>query len=135
MKYNRAMILAIDPGKSKCGLAVLGPDAAVLEKKVVSRAEAPAAIRDLAAKYSLAVLVVGRSSFGKDLEKELTRLDLKASLVFISEKYSTLEARRRYWKENPPKGLWKLIPTSLRVPPAPVDDHAAVIIGKRYLAG
>jgi RNase H-fold protein (predicted Holliday junction resolvase) len=129
------MILAIDPGKSKCGLAVLGPDAAVLEKRVVPRPQAPAAILELAAKYSLAVLVVGRSSFGKDLEKELTRLDLNASLVFISEKHSTTQARRRYWQENRPRGLWKMIPTSLRVPPAPVDDHAAVILGERYLKG
>jgi len=129
------MILAIDPGKDKCGLAVLDVSGNVIEKEILLREHAPNALPYYVAKYGVSTLVVGRSAFGKELERELSKLDLKTNLIFVSEKHSTLEARKRYWKENGPKGLWKLIPTSLRVPPAPVDDYAAVIIGERFLAG
>jgi hypothetical protein len=33
----------------------------------------------------------------------------------------------------PPKGLTRLIPKSLRVPPRPVDDIVAILLIERYL--
>ncbi len=129
------MILAIDPGKNKCGLAILDNSGNVLEIKIVSREDISNSVPHYVAKYGVYTLVVGRSHFGKQLEKELSRLDLRINIIYISEKYSTHEARKRYWKYNKPKGLLRLIPTSLRVPPAPVDDHAAAILGERYIKG
>ena len=127
------MILAIDPGKNKCGFAVLNEDSKVLEKGVIPRPETIKHIKNLIIKHSVTSLVVGRSAFGKDLEKEILDLDPKANIIFISEKNSTLEARQRYWEENQPQGFWRLVPTTLRIPPRPIDDYAAVILGERYL--
>lgn len=127
------MLLALDPGKDKCGLAVLDFSRNVLEKKIISPQDIPIQVPLLLAKYGISVIVVGQSAFGKRIEKELLKLELKTNIIFVSEKYSTLEARWRYWQENKPKGLWRLIPTSLRVPPVPIDDYAAVILGERYL--
>jgi RNase H-fold protein (predicted Holliday junction resolvase) len=129
------MILAIDPGKEKCGLAVLDQNGKTLKKKVIAREEAAKLISQHVAEHGISTLVIGRSSFGKAMEKELLKLDLPANLIFVSEKHSTLEARKRYWQENRPRGLWRLVPTTLRVPPVPIDDYAAVILGERYLKG
>lgn len=129
------MILAIDPGKEKCGLALLDPNAVVLNKAVVSRREIASYVVGYFAQYSISSLVVGKSPSGKEIEKELSKLDFKTNLVFISEKFSSLEAKRRYWQENKPKGILRLIPASLRVAPVPIDDYAAVILGERYLKG
>ena len=46
---------------------------------------------------------------------------------------TTLQARKRYWDIYPPKGLWKLVPLSLRVPPIPYDDVVAIILVEQYL--
>jgi len=129
------MILAIDPGKIKCGLALLNEDAQVLEKKIVPRQDIIAILTDYYSKNSVAALVIGKSFFGKELEQEIIKVGLNFNLVIIPEKDSTLEARKLYWQENPAKGLWTLIPTTLRFPPAPIDDYAAVILAKRYLKG
>ncbi|NQT30257.1 MAG: resolvase [Candidatus Saganbacteria bacterium] len=129
------MILAIDPGREKCGIAVLDNDGRVICKQVVLRSHAIASVISLMAKYSTSALVVGRSASGKEIEKNLLRLDLRTNIIFVSEEQSTLLARKRYWKENKPQGLLKLIPTSMRFPPIPVDDYAAVILGERYLKG
>jgi RNase H-fold protein (predicted Holliday junction resolvase) len=128
------MIIAIDPGKDKCGLAVLDRNKIILERKILPREHVPNALPYFVAKYGITTVVVGRSSSGKELERELFKTDLRINVIFVSEKYSTLEARKRYWKENRPRGLMRLIPTSLRVPPVPVDDYAAVILGERFLA-
>ncbi|MDR1516137.1 MAG: hypothetical protein LBS45_10615 [Synergistaceae bacterium] len=49
----------------------------------------------------------------------------------IDERHTTSEGRLLYWRLNPPRGLWKIVPLSLRVPPRPVDDLAAWAILKR----
>jgi RNase H-fold protein (predicted Holliday junction resolvase) len=127
------MILAIDPGKDKCGLAVLDPQGQVLEKAVLAHANLLGHLPDYLKKYSISTLVIGQGHWGQELARELEQLKLKTHLVFVSEKYSSLEARQLYWKENKPRGLLRLLPTSLCLPPVPIDDHAAVILGKRYL--
>ena len=127
------MILAIDPGKNKCGLAVLEQNRQPIEKKVVARSQCPEETYRLIAKYKITRVVIGDSAAGKELEKELSAILMKGEITFIPEKDSSRQARDRYWKENPPLGLWKLIPTSLRVPPSPIDDYAALILGERYL--
>jgi RNase H-fold protein (predicted Holliday junction resolvase) len=127
------MILAIDPGKEKHGLAVLDNAGKTQTRKIVWGTAVFTQILDLIACYHPCTLVIGQSAFGKSLVKELEKYGIKTPIVFISEKNSTQLARKRYWEENPPRGLWKLIPTGLRTPPIPIDDLAAVILGERYL--
>lgn len=127
------MILSIDPGKDKCGLAVLNELAKVLAHKVIKSSELVAQVKEISAAYHLKTVVIGAGAFGKTAQKSLAESDLKLNYIFMTEKDSSWQARRRYWRAKPPQGLMKLIPTSLRVPPVPVDDYAAVIIGERYL--
>jgi RNase H-fold protein (predicted Holliday junction resolvase) len=127
------MILAIDPGKDKCGLAVLDPQGRVATKAVLARADLVEQLPEYLRKFTIPTLVIGQGHFGQELARELEQLKLSAHLVFVSEKFSTLEARKLYWQENKPRGLLRLVPTSLRLPPVPIDDHAAVILGQRYL--
>ncbi|MFA4967768.1 MAG: Holliday junction resolvase RuvX [Candidatus Margulisiibacteriota bacterium] len=129
------MILAIDPGRDKCGLAVLDDSAVALEKKVIKRAETEAEVLAFIAKYRIETIVIGGGTEARGIEKLLLKLDLRLNIIFTKEDFSTLEARKKYWQENPPKGLLKLVPRSLLSPPVPIDDYAAVILGERYLKG
>ena len=58
--------------------------------------------------------------------------EFRAALPFphkVVEEYgTTLEAREIYWRLHAPRGLMKLVPTSLRTPPRNVDDLAAYAI-------
>ena len=124
------MILAIDPGSAKSGLAVLDENKKILQRAVVPSGDLTKALPPLLITFRPTAVVIGSGHYGKKLAQELVNLNL----IFVSEKDTTRLARRRYWRENPPRGWLKLVPTSLRVPPVPVDDYAAVIIGERYLA-
>ena len=54
----------------------------------------------------------------------------------VVDEYRTTEmAKKEYWKVNPPRGLKKLIPLGMQVPPVPVDDFVAVILARRYISG
>ena len=52
--------------------------------------------------------------------------------ILIEEKFSTLGARKKYFETHPPRGIFKFIPLSLRVPPDHYDDFAAVLLAEKY---
>ncbi len=128
------MILGFDPGRDKCGLAVMGKEQQLLYHQVVPSKKAIATIKQLSQKFPIETLVMGDGTTAKSWKQEISR-DLGASLLIalVDERYSTLEARDRYWEMYPPKGLQSLIPQGLRQPPRPVDDLVAIILIERYL--
>lgn len=54
-------------------------------------------------------------------------------ILMIEEGYSTEEARKLYWQENPPQGWRRLLPLGLQVPPVNLDGYAAAVLVRRYL--
>ena len=125
------MILAIDPGKDKCGIAIIDGNCQVIEKKVVSSRKIREMVFKFIQKYVITKLVLGNGTTSSKIEKELNVL--KVEIKIIDEKNSTLEAEKLYWQENPPRGWRKLLPTSLQRPPRAVDDYAAVVLALRFL--
>jgi RNase H-fold protein (predicted Holliday junction resolvase) len=67
-------------------------------------------------------------------QKLLEALPESVKIIQIDERYSTLEARDRYWQMYPPQGLTRLIPQGMLTPPRPIDDIVAIILIERYLS-
>ncbi|WP_319419107.1 pre-16S rRNA-processing nuclease YqgF [Pleurocapsa sp. FMAR1] len=135
LKFLQPIILGLDPGRDKCGLAVMDSKQKVAYHQVIDSVSAIAKIEELCQQFTINLIVMGdgttSKSWGQQIESNLTN---KCPLVTIDEKNSTLEAGDRYWSMYPPKGLQRLIPQGLRVPPRPVDDIVAIILIERYLA-
>lgn len=129
------VILSIDPGTKKYGIAILDETLKVLEKKIVEAKIAISEILALIPKYVVKTIIIGNGSGSKDLKKSFANLNISPNVVFVSEKFSTLEARKRYFKDNPPAWFLKIIPLTLLVPPCPIDDYAAIILGENFLKG
>ena len=128
-------VLAVDPGRDKCGVAVVEREGMVLHKKVVLRSRLADAVSALVNQYPVAKIIVGNGTTSKEVMALLGNFMIqgrKLSVVKVDEYRSTDEARAYYWVENPPQGWKKLIPVSMQVPPVPVDDYVAVILAKRY---
>lgn len=125
------MIIGFDPGRDKCGLAVMDNHKEILFRSVVDSSRAIALIQDLIAKYSPSLLVMGNQTTSKQWKAQLED-NINLSIILVDEKNSSLEARDRYWSFNPPQGFGKLMPLGLRVPPEPIDDIVAVILIERY---
>ncbi|HEY9692920.1 MAG TPA: pre-16S rRNA-processing nuclease YqgF [Oculatellaceae cyanobacterium] len=127
------MILGFDPGKDKCGLAVVGLDRKLLYHEVVSSASAIATIQTLCEKFAISTLVMGDQTTAKTWKQKLTSELESIPIVMVDERYSSLEARDRYWQMYPPKGITSLIPQGFRQPPRPIDDIVAILLIERYL--
>ncbi|MBW4593491.1 MAG: pre-16S rRNA-processing nuclease YqgF [Brasilonema angustatum HA4187-MV1] len=127
-------ILGFDPGRDKCGLAVMGLDRQLYHHQVVLAAEAIAAIMSLRQNFPISLLVMGDQTTAKQWKQELhNQLADPLNVVLVDERYTSLEARDRYWQMFPPKGLAKLLPQGLRQPPRPIDDIVAILLIERYL--
>ena len=128
------MILGFDPGRDKCGVAVLNSDRQIQMHQVLTSDEAISTIKSLIDQYQIDFIVIGDQTTSKIWHQKLTDNLPETTIKFIDERNSSLEARDRYWELYPPQGLQKLIPQSLRIPPRPIDDIVAILLIERYLS-
>lgn len=144
------MILGIDPGRGKTGWAITDGLGDLLLSGIFATAEgdrffhgmkqllpemiAPYVLEgtvDKIAEIRLCECVIGNGT-GKDLLLSLAHT-LLLRVKLVPEKGTTLQSRDLYWRIHPPKGLQRIFPAALRVPPRDVDDLAAWAIILRYL--
>jgi RNase H-fold protein (predicted Holliday junction resolvase) len=125
-------VLAIDPGKSKCGVALVDQHQ-VLFRAVLSRSQYLETVKRLLSENQPEHLIVGGSTASKEVIAEV-RLECKQEVTVVDERHTTERARGRYFQDHPPKGLWKLVPLGLQVPSVPVDDYAAVVMAEDFLS-
>lgn len=128
-----SFVLAIDPGREKCGVAVVDEKGIIVSQAIVARGGVVEAVGLLVGHYGLQRVTVGHATASKKLEEELVRAMPAIAILRIDETGSTLEARHVYWQENPPKGWRKMVPLSLQNPPEPIDGYAAVVLARRSL--
>lgn len=125
-------ILGIDPGTRKAGFAMVDVGGAVLElgiepvEALVERAQA------LATRHDIVAIALGTGTNANVLRQQLATLGVPVRLV--DERETTLKARSLYFADHPPRGWRRLVPLGMQVPPRPIDDYAAVLIARRYLA-
>ena len=132
---EQPMLLGFDPGRDKCGVAVMGLDRQIRFNQVVEADVVLKTIHQICQDFPISVCVMGNQTTSKEWGEKLTgSLSDAVRLFKVDERNSSLEARDRYWDLYPPKGLQKLIPKGMRVPPRPVDDIVAVILIERYLS-
>jgi len=125
--------LGFDPGRDKCGLALVRGDRHPLRHEVVPAEQAIAILQDWLQAETPECLVMGDGTTTKQWQTQLEQAFSTLAIALVDERNSTLEARDRYWQLYPPQGLQRLVPLGMRVPPRPVDDIVAILLVERYL--
>lgn len=126
-------IIAVDPGRDKCGVAVLAGDKTVAYQRVIETARLEQVIAELAAKYTITELVIGNGTTSREAQSRIAAACPALHLNVVDEYRTTDMARVAYWAAKPPRGLRRLLPTTMQVPPVPVDDYVAVILATRFI--
>lgn len=134
-----AVILALDPGKDKCGLAIAryeNQTLQILARRIVPSSEVEVVLPVLLEEYKIEKIILGDATTSRAwharLSTLLAALSSSIEIETVNERGSTLEARALYWKAHPPRGWRRVLPLSLQTPPEPVDDFAAVVLAERY---
>ncbi|MCH4187043.1 MAG: hypothetical protein LKF60_00160 [Megasphaera sp.] len=131
------MILSIDPGSEKTGIAVVHYDGSLVMKAIVPTPALAAHVERLYQQYGFSHVVMGDGTNHKHLQpvidKWIAAGHSKVKFSLIDEKYTTVEGRKLYFQYTPRRGWRRFVPLSLQYPPEPVDDFVAWIIGQRYV--
>ena len=128
------MILGFDPGRDKCGIAIMDKNRQLHYHEVVESAKITTTITTLNQKFNINLIVIGDQTTSKIWQQNLTEIiSEKVPIIKIDERYSSLEARDRYWEIYPPQGFIRPVPPGMRIPPKPIDDIVAIILIERHL--
>ncbi len=131
---NHCPLLGFDPGRDKCGVAVMGDGGEVLEAQVVPSDRALDTLKDWANRFQITTLIIGDRTTSREWQTQIRQQLPQLTIITVNEQNSTLEARDRYWRLHPPRGFSRLIPQGLRLPPRPIDDIVAILLIERYLS-
>lgn len=126
-------VVAVDPGRGKCGVAAVSARGEVLSRAVVETDRVGLTAAALAHSYGASVIVLGGRTGARRAWELIHAAAPALSIAEVEEHMTSLEARERYWEENRPGCLMRLLPRGMRVPPEAVDDWAAVALAERYL--
>jgi hypothetical protein len=129
---ERPLLLVIDPGRDKCGLALVDGRGRPLRRAVVPTAAAATAAAEWRAEHGPDHLLLGAGTGSGLLRASLAALALPVEIA--PESSTTLQARSLYFADHPPRGLRRFLPRGLLTPPVPIDDYAACAIGRAWLA-
>ena len=77
-------------------------------------------------------VLLGGSTGSKEIAQAIQE-ETEVDAELVDERHTTELAKIRYFKEFPPRGLWRLVPIGLQTPPTCYDDFAAVVLAERYL--
>ena len=127
------LYLGIDPGRSKTGLALVDGAGKIVKLHIAESQNIDNEIVEFIKNSCPVHIVLGNGTNSRNIGESVKRILPDVMVAVVEEAHSTEEARALYWQENPPKGLKKLIPLGMLVPPVPLDAYAAVILVRRFL--
>ena len=134
-------LLAVDPGRAKCGLAVVtgpaqeGQAPRCLERAVVAAERLTLAVADiLRRRPEVGKILIGGGTNSATLRRALEAAFPQLPLQTVDEHNTSARARQRFVQENPAPGWRRLLPSGLRSPEVPYDDYAAIMLAEDYFA-
>ena len=128
------MYFGFDPGKDKCGIAIVTLEGNPIRHEVISSDTAIATLQNWIQTHSIQSLILGDQTGSKQWRSRIVEALPDLQIITIDERFSSQQARDRYWEMYPAQGLQKLVPLGMRTPPRPIDDIVAIILVERYLA-
>ena len=127
-------VLAIDPGRAKCGVAVVCCDGVLRNRAVVPVQNMEVVVAEWTHADDVQTIVLGNSTSSRDWQEKVALWLPQMPVAIVDERGSTLEARALYWQFFPPRGWRRMVPLSLQTPPEAIDDFAAVVLARRFFA-
>ena len=130
------LIIAIDPGRDKCGLAAVDLQGNMLELELVPRPELAKHLGEMLTRWRTdgrhIAVIMGNGTYHQQVLKELEQYLTGIEIGLVEEYGTTLAARELYWQHNKVTGWQRLLPPSWRSTP-PLDAYAALAIAKLHI--
>lgn len=127
-----AAVIGVDPGRSKAGYALLETTGTVVTAGIEPIDRLQARLATLLEQRPVQAIALGRGTNARPIKFALQTLGLP---IYLVDEFETSRvARDLYFSDHPPRGWRRLVPLGLQLPSRPIDDYAAILIARRFLA-
>ena len=125
-------VIAIDPGKFKCGLVLAEISEKKVYKAIIIKSELlENYLRNINTSESISKIIIGNGTTSKGIREKLYFLNKE--IVTFEEKNTTFRAKARYFQLFPIRGLYYLMPREVLLLNKNLDAISALIILEDYL--
>ena len=126
-----AKVIAIDPGKSKCGLVLAEISEKKVYKAIVLKSElVEDYVRNLNTVEDISQIIIGNGTTSRQIREKLDFF--KKEIITFEEKNTTFRAKARYFELFPISGLKCLISKEFFILNKNLDAVSALIILEDY---
>lgn len=130
-------VLAIDPGTHKCGMALVHRNADFhltrLWSEISPTDDVLYKLHEAFAVAPFDMVIIGGGTHSQPIVHLVRQQMPSMAVLVVDETNTSLAARERYWEFNPRQGWRRFLPSTLQLPPVPVDDYVAYILAERVL--
>ena len=124
-------IIAIDPGKYKCGLVFAEISEKKVQKAIILKSELiEDYVRNLNNLEDISKIIIGNGTTSREIREKLNFL--KKEIIIFEEKNTTYRAKARYFELFPISGFKFLIPREVFLLNKNLDAISALIILEDY---
>ena len=124
-------LIAIDPGKSKCGLVLAEISEKKVYKAIILKSELlENYVRNLIAAENISQIIIGNGTTSGAIREKL--YFFKKEIITFEEKNTTYRAKARYFELFPISGLKFLMPREVFILNKNLDAISALIILEDY---
>ena len=126
-----AKVVAIDPGKSKCGLVLAEISEKKVYKAIILKSELlENYLRNLITAEDIEQIIIGNGTTSREIREKIHFF--KKEIITFEEKNTTYRAKERYFELFPITGLKFLIPREIFILNKNLDAISALIILEDY---
>ena len=126
-----AKVVAIDPGKSKCGLVLAEISEKKVYKAIILKSELlENYLRNLITAEDIEQIIIGNGTTSREIREKLHFF--KKEIITFEEKNTTYRAKARYFEIFPINGLKFLMPREVFIFNKNLDAISALIILEDY---
>jgi len=124
-------VIAIDPGRSKCGLVLAEINEKKVYQAIILKSELlQNYVRNLTSAENISQIIIGNGTYGRQIKEKL--YFLKKEIIFFEEKNTTYRAKARYFELFPISGLKFFMPREIFILNKNLDALSALIILEDY---
>ena len=124
-------VIAIDPGKSKCGLVLADISEKKVYKAIILKSELlQNYVKNLISTEDISQIIIGNGTTSREIREKLYLL--KKEIITFEEKNTTYRAKARYFELFPISGLKFLMPREVFILKKNLDAISALIILEDY---
>ena len=124
-------VIAIDPGRSKCGLVLAEISEKKIYEAIILKSEfLENYVRNLTITEDISHIIIGNGTSSREIKDKL--YFFKKEIITFEEKNTTFRAKARYFELFPISGLKFLIPREVFILNKNLDAISALIILEDY---